>query len=69
MLIIFVLVCKFIEDAMSVCYHFCEQEYKGTTPRVRRVFLRSPILVHIDSALVDGVIWMRNTKEQLNIPW
>lgn len=26
MLTIFALVCKFMEDDKSVCYHFCEQE-------------------------------------------
>lgn len=34
----------------------------------KQFFLRSVILVCIDSAVVDGIIQMRNIKEQLNIP-
>lgn len=69
MLMISASVCKSIEDDKSVCYHFCEQECKGVTSWVRIVFLRSLILAHIHSAVVDVVIWMRNINEELNISW
>lgn len=62
MLMIFASVCKFTDDDVSVCYHFCEQEYKRVTIWVRIAFLGSLTLMHIYTA-GGGVIWMRNINE------